>query len=145
MLAEVELGVGAGFGLFAVLSIIRVRSDLFTNSHLAYVFTALALALVTGFPGVHLALAGALAALLVLTVAVLELVTGGAGVAETCVVTLDSVHTDQVTLTAEIERRLGLGVRRVRLIDVDTVRETTQVEVLHVPGPRAPAAVWASR
>ena len=132
VLASVELGVGAGFGLFAVLSIIRLRSDLFTNSQLAYVFAALALALVTGFPGVPLPLAGALGAVLVITVVVLEALRGRAPQAETCVVTLDTVRTDPAALVADLERRLGLSVVSVRLLEVDAVRETTTVQVRHV-------------
>lgn len=146
VLAGVVLGVGAGFGLFAVLSIIRLRSDPFSNGQLAYVFTSLALALVTGFPGVPAALAAGLAAVLVTTVGVLEVLRGRSGHAETCIVTLDSVYTDQTALIGEVERRLGLAVTGVRILDVDTVRETTQIEVRHVPtGIRATGRVPAPR
>lgn len=143
VLASVELGVGAGFGLFAVLSIIRLRSDLFTQGQLAYVFSALALALVTGFPGVPLALAGTLAALVVTTVAVLELLRGRGAGTQTCTVVLDSVHAGTPALVAEVERRLGLSVVSVSVLDVDLVRETTRVEVRHT-GAAQPAPVEAA-
>ena len=38
--------MGVGFGLFAVLSIVRLRSEPFSNRELAYFFVALVLALV---------------------------------------------------------------------------------------------------
>ena len=144
VLASVELGVGAGFGLFAVLSIIRLRSDLFTQGQLAYVFSALALALVTGFPGVPLALAGTLAALVVSTVAVLEALRGSTGAVRSCTVVLDSVHASTTALVAELERQLGLSVVDVQVLDVDLVRETTRVQVRYLPAaeseqPVAPA------
>ena len=133
VLAQVELGVGAGFGLFAVLSIIRLRSDLFSQGQLAYVFSALALALVTGFPGVPLPLAGSLAGLVVLTVVLLEALRGRGNEVETCTVVVDAVHAGTATLTAELERRLGLQVVAVTVLDVDMVRETTKVLVRHRP------------
>ena len=134
VLASVELGVGAGFGLFAVLSIIRLRSDLFTQGQLAYVFSALSLALLTGFPGVPLALSTTLAVLVVTTVAALEALRGGDAAVRTCTVVLDTVHASTPALVAELRQRLGLAVTEVSVLEVDLVRETTTVEVRHRPG-----------
>ena len=41
-----EVSMGVGFGLFAVLSIVRLRSEPFSNRELAYFFVALVVALV---------------------------------------------------------------------------------------------------
>ena len=41
-----EVSMGVGFGLFAVLSIVRLRSEPFSNRELAYFFVAIVLALV---------------------------------------------------------------------------------------------------
>ena len=41
-----QLSIGVGFGLFAVLSIVRLRSEPFSNRELAYFFVALVIALV---------------------------------------------------------------------------------------------------
>ncbi len=41
-----QAGIGVGFGLFAILSIIRIRSDEFSNTELAYCFLAMVLAVV---------------------------------------------------------------------------------------------------
>ncbi|HTE61023.1 MAG TPA: DUF4956 domain-containing protein, partial [Solirubrobacteraceae bacterium] len=46
VIASGELSMGVGFGLFAVLSIVRLRSEPFSNRELAYFFVALVLALV---------------------------------------------------------------------------------------------------
>src|SRR3954454_3602437 len=43
-----HVGPGVGFGLFAMLSIVRLRSEPFSNPELAYFFSALVLALVNG-------------------------------------------------------------------------------------------------
>src|SRR3712207_1533212 len=46
VIAAGEVSMGVGFGLFAVLSIVRLRSEPFSNRELAYFFVALVLALV---------------------------------------------------------------------------------------------------
>lgn len=50
-----QIGVGAGLGLFGVLSIVRLRSEQYRNVEIGYFFVALAPALVNGLaPGVLL-------------------------------------------------------------------------------------------
>src|ERR1044071_10024351 len=48
VLLSAEVGLGLGFGLFGVLSIIRLRSDTVTQEEIAYYFVALALGLLGG-------------------------------------------------------------------------------------------------
>src|SRR3954447_8587811 len=43
-----HIGPAVGFGLFALLSIVRMRSEPFSNQELSYFFSALALALING-------------------------------------------------------------------------------------------------
>lgn len=73
-------------------------------------FSALALALVTGFPGVPLPLAAALAGLVVVTVALLEVLRGRGSEVQSCTVVVDAVHAGAAPLVAELERRLGMQV-----------------------------------
>ena len=48
VLADGSVGVGLGFGLFGILSIIRLRSDAITQEEIAYYFVALVLGLIAG-------------------------------------------------------------------------------------------------
>jgi len=61
VIAGGELSMGVGFGLFAVLSIVRLRSEPFSNRELAYFFVALVLALLCAIDLGSLAFAGVLA------------------------------------------------------------------------------------
>lgn len=132
VISGADLGLGAGFGLFAVLSIIRLRSELFSNTQLAYVFAVLALALATGIPGVPVAAGALLSLLIVGALAVVD--AGQAKGATSCsTVTLDKVHPDRTQLVAELEARLHLEVVDLKVLDVDLVRETTKVEVTSRP------------
>ncbi len=124
VITTADIGVGAGFGLFAVLSIIRLRSELFDNTQLAYVFSTLALALATGIPGVPVGTGALLSALVVATVAVVDAGRGRRPMTSVRV-TLDTVHSDRTALVRALEARLGLEVVDVTVLEVDLVRETT--------------------
>jgi hypothetical protein len=130
VITTTEFGIGAGFGLFAVLSIIRLRSALFVNLHLAFVFSCLALALVTGVPGVPVTLSAALAVLVVVATAAV-VVGERSRPTNSCTVTLDMARGDDAGLVSELERRLGVRIVDVSLVDVDFVRDTTTVKVRH--------------
>jgi len=138
MLASTSLDVGLGFGLFALLSIIRVRSDSVTQQEVAYYFVALVMGLVNGLRLPDLWIAVLLNAVLILVMYVVDhrrLVSG----AQRRIVTLDVVHADDVSLVADLERRLGGRVRRHVVTEVDYVRDVTVVDVRFT----APAAARA--
>src|SRR3954464_15426789 len=50
VISDKHVGPAIGFGLFAMLSIVRLRSEPFGNADLAYFFCALVLALANGLP-----------------------------------------------------------------------------------------------
>ncbi len=134
VLTGVEFSVGAGFGLFAVLSIIRLRSELFSSVQLAFVFATLSAALVTGAPGFALPYAAALTALVAAVTVLVGEMTVTAGTS-CCLATLDLVTGDEGSVKEELSRRLHLDVVGYTLMEIDTVRETMTVEVRHrVPG-----------
>jgi hypothetical protein len=72
VIAGGELSMGVGFGLFAVLSIVRLRSEPFSNRELAYFFVALVLALVCAIDLGNLAFAGMLAGVALLAAWVID-------------------------------------------------------------------------
>src|SRR4051794_36129495 len=63
---------GVGFGLFGVLSIIRLRSQPFTTAQIGYFFLILVLALVNGLSGRDLVLSATLSAALLVTVSLAD-------------------------------------------------------------------------
>lgn len=137
MLASTSLDVGLGFGLFALLSIIRVRSDSVTQQEVAYYFVALVMGLVNGLRLPDLWAAVLLNGVLILVMYVVDhrrLVSG----AQRRIVTLDLVHADDVSLVADLERRLGGQVRRHVVTEVDYVRDVTVVDV-RFTAPAEPA------
>ncbi len=129
-----HLGAAVGFGLFAMLSVVRLRSEPFGNADLAYFFCALVLALVNGLrlddPAVSFVLDG-------LVLLGLYLVDHPALYRRTARqrVTLDEVVTGDAALRAAIERRLGVEVVDVTVEETDYVREVTRVSIRYLQAP----------
>lgn len=134
------LNVGVGFGLFAVLSIVRLRSDEATQAEIGYTMVSLVLGLLNGLPGLPLEIK------LLFTI----LLVGTMYVADHPVVLppdrhlryrveLDQVLTDHQALRTELEHRLGVEVHRLTVQEIDYVRETMRVDVRATAGPGSAA------
>jgi Domain of unknown function (DUF4956) len=128
---------GVGFGLFGLLSLVRLRSAAFTLKDVAYTFVALVLALVNGLPERGLLLPAALDVVLLVAV---WLVDDSRRIQPSRVMrlTLDRVFGDLESVSAEVRRRLDVVPLSVVLEDVDFVRETTRVSVRYA----VPDAWW---
>jgi hypothetical protein len=133
---EMKVGVAFGFGLFAILSIIRLRSEPISPEEGAYYFIALVLGLINGMVFRNAPLARILDLGIVVVMLVLD--NGFIGVkARRQVVTLDTVYPDEGRLRRDLEARLGGKVKRLFVKETDYVRETTVVDVRYVPVTRS--------
>jgi hypothetical protein len=144
---------GIGFGLFGLLSLVRLRSAAFTLKDVAYTFVALVLALVNGLPERDLALALCLDVLLL---AAVWLVDESRTTTPTQIMrmTLDHAMINPAQVSAEVALRLGTEPVSVAVEDVDYVRDTTRVLVRYpvadadaappaTDGPDADSDEWA--
>lgn len=128
-------GLALGFGLFGVLSMIRLRSDTLQHEEVAYYFCTLVLGLVCGLPGLPLGVAAALAGLILAAVWGADHPRLLARTQRT-VVTLDAVAADPDQLAALLARRVGEPLKWT-VLEVDCVREVTVVDVRYrEPAPR---------
>ena len=134
---QMRLGVAFGFGLFAILSIIRLRSEPIAPEEGAYYFVALVLGLINGMQFHNAPLARLLDLGIVGVMVILDnrLVTPRA---RRQIVTLDTVYPDETHLRMDLEARLGGKVRRLFVKETDYVRDTTVVDVRYVPRTRIP-------
>ncbi|GHG72704.1 DUF4956 domain-containing protein [Streptomyces griseocarneus] len=130
-------GLALGFGLFGVLSIIRLRSDAVQHEEVAYYFTTLVLGLVCGLPHLAVGLAAALSAILLLVVYGADHPRLYAR-SRRSVITLDTVHADPAGLRADLARRLGEPLHWT-VMEIDYVRDLTVVDVRYrEPEPGTP-------
>ena len=136
-ISDQHVGPAVGFGLFAMLSVVRLRSEPFGNADLAYFFCALVLALANGLRLDDESLAVALDAVVLLG---LYLVDHPALYRRTARqrVTLDEVVTGDAAIRAALERLLGVEVVDVTVEETDFVREVTRVTVRYVQAPGRP-------
>ncbi|MDF5751862.1 DUF4956 domain-containing protein [Spongiactinospora sp. TRM90649] len=128
LLQAQRVDLAVGFGLFGVLSIIRLRSSEITQGEIAYYFVAIALGLVNGIASAW----PVTAVLLDATLLAVMYVADHPRLLERTrhqVVTLDCVHSDARSLRADLENRLRVAVLSCEVTQVDYVREVMVVDV----------------
>lgn len=122
-----NVGASVGFGLFAILSIIRLRSEPFRNIELGYFLAALVLGVLNGVGMPSLAFTAGFDVLIVLAAFVLDhprVIPAG----ERVRVTLDVVETDRTALRALLADRLGGTVIEFAVASVDYIRDSMEVD-----------------
>jgi hypothetical protein len=133
-----KISAGVAFGLFAILSIIRLRSEPYDNIEVAYFFGSLSLALINGFQQSKLGTVVILNALVLGTIFVVDHKTLRTKTVRRRKLTLDTVETDQETLKTMLSDRLGVEIVSISINEIDFVNGTTSVVVRHVADPTAP-------
>jgi uncharacterized protein DUF4956 len=127
-------GLALGLGLLGALSIIRLRSDELGFAEVAYFFSSLALALVNGIglgKPVHSA---AVSAVVVGAMYAMDHLEPHRKM-ERMSVELDEIYSDQTSLRAELERRIGAEIVGVSIRRIDYVRDTMLLGVDYLPKP----------
>ena len=131
-----KLPAGVGFGLFGVLSIIRLRSQPFTTAQIGYFFLVLVLALVNGLSGRDLVLSAVLSAALLATVYLADHPAMHPTVHTTRLV-LDRAFGDSADLRTAVGRRIEGTLVDIRITEVDEIRDRPRHRALP-PSRRRP-------
>ncbi|MEV8125423.1 DUF4956 domain-containing protein [Streptomyces sp. NPDC085944] len=119
---------GVGFGLFGILSLVRLRSAAFTVRDVAYAFIALVMALSNGLPQRETWMIIGIDVLLLVTVLLVD-DPASYQPTRTMKITLDRVYRDTADLHTDLTARLGSEPLAVETDEIDYVRETTRVSV----------------
>ncbi|MFN8519570.1 MAG: DUF4956 domain-containing protein [Chloroflexota bacterium] len=127
-LASTDLSMGIGFGLFAVLSIIRLRSSEVDQQEVAYYFAALSLGLLGGVTFTPEWIGPVLMVTVLLGMFLIDHPRLFARY-RVATLTLDRAWTDEPALIAHLEQLLNASVKQVKVRRVDLVEATTNVEV----------------
>lgn len=130
LITKTQLGIGASFGLFALLSIIRLRNEEFSNLEIGYFFGCLTLAIINGLGGQHYYLVGAMDAAIVFGMGILDHPSLLKGVMHSKV-SLDAVYTDDDELTQALSILLNAKILHYSVTKVDNVRDITNVSVVY--------------
>ena len=126
--SEAQLGIGAGFGLFALLGIIRLRNEEFSNYEIGYFFGCLTLAIINALVKDAYFLLIFMNAAVVVSMAVLDHPSVLKGVQHS-IVKLDAVYKHEIDIIQVLEKLLKAKVLNFAVIEIDSVRDMTTVSV----------------
>jgi hypothetical protein len=134
VLSGVEMTMGAAFGLFAVFSLVRYRTEGLSARDMTYLFLVIALGLLVAIAPGGVAASALIATLIVAMTFALEAgVLAPRELAQT--VTYDRVSLVHARardeLLTDLRQRLGLDVRRVDVLSVDFVRDCAELMIYH--------------
>ena len=128
--ASTVLNVGVGFGLFAVLSIVRLRSDESTQAEIGFTMVSLVIGLMMGLPSLTTEVKVVFSGLLLATMYIFDhprlLVHQQY---QRLRIELDRIVTDEAELRRLVEERVGGRVRQLVVQEIDFVRETMLLDV----------------
>lgn len=133
-MATTDLSLGFGLGIFAVLSIIRLRSAEMDHVEIAYYFTAIALGLLGGFPAISTSVS------LTLMVVLLAIIALGDhpslfGRNRSHTLVLDRAVPDEHMAKALASQMLGARVDRLIMRKIDFVQDVTVCDVRYTVRP----------
>lgn len=136
LLANAGLGVGVGFGLFAIFSILRYRTDTIATREMTYLFVLIALAVINSILISHYELAKILICntLMVGILLVLEK-EWGFSFEEMREITYDKIELAtqgrREQLLADLKERTGLPIHRIVIGRSDFIRDTVELQVFY--------------
>jgi hypothetical protein len=125
-----DFPAGVGFGLFGLLSLVRLRSTAFTLKDVAYTFVALVLALVNGLPATDPVTIAVIDVLLLLGLWITD-ETRSRPATRVMRVTLDRACVDPTTVRTLLVDQLPGRIVSLAIDEVDHVRDITRVSVRH--------------
>ncbi|HJR89961.1 MAG TPA: DUF4956 domain-containing protein [Aeromicrobium sp.] len=131
---KAPLSAGVGFGLFALLSMLRLRSAAFTIKDVAFTFLVLITGLVNSLPtsswglliGVNLS---------ILLVVLITDTHRESKTTRVMNVSLKEAFSDPALIRPAVEEKLGMAVESVVVKEVNFVKGITEVKVEYQPDP----------
>jgi hypothetical protein len=127
--ATTTISVGFGIGLFALLSVIRLRSTTISQEEIGYYFVALVIGLVNGLSAGERWSVTITLNIVLLAVMFVADHPRMLRHAERHLVVLKGVPRSLDTLRGELGERLGYEVTRLRVLEIDYANKRTHVDV----------------
>lgn len=135
MLNKVEMSTGAAFGLFAVFSILRYRTEGISAKDMTYLFLSIAIGLLTAVSKGTWAEQGLICLAIILLTFILE---GNVIFKKESSKTIlyDNVQfihsASEKELIADITKRTGLNIRRIEISEIDFLKDACRVTVYYI-------------
>jgi hypothetical protein len=135
-MTSIELGIGVGFGLFAIFSILRYRTDAMPIREMTYLFIIVALPVMNSAGGSAAIWPQLIAAnaIILAVMLILEKEWGFRYEASKQIVyeKIELVRPDRrAELQTDLEKRTGLKIKRIAVGKLDFVRDTANVKIYY--------------
>lgn len=139
LLTRLEVGIGVGFGLFALFSILRYRTDTLPIREMTYLFVLMALPVLNSVLASQQAFAQLfISNITVIGVTVFLEYARAIPYFEREVIRYDNaalcVPARHAELLADLHERTGLDIRRVVVLKRDFLQDAAQLAIYHRPG-----------
>lgn len=131
---KTPLSAGIGFGLFALLSMLRLRSAAFTIKDVAFTFLILITGLVNSLPATSWGLLISVNLAILLVVLITD-THRESKTTRVMAVSLKQVFDDPAMIRPAVETKLGMTVESVVVKEVNFVKGITEVKVEYQPDP----------
>jgi lysylphosphatidylglycerol synthetase-like protein (DUF2156 family) len=135
MLNKVEMTTGAAFGLFAVFSILRYRTDGISTKDMTYLFLSIAIGLLTSVSKGSLVEIAAIDFMILILTYLLE----NNFIVQrelTKVIQYDNINfikpEQNNELIAKLKERTGLDIKRIVINDIDFIKESCAITVYYI-------------
>lgn len=132
LMQAVEMSMGVAFGLFAVFSMLRYRTDPLSVREMTYLFTVIVMALTCAVANISYLALQMLLVVIILLAAISETQFFAPGIHEKIIAwdRIDKIHPDHHDdLVAEIHERTGMKVVKVELGKIDFLNDSVQLLV----------------
>ena len=135
-LASVEISIGFAFGLFAIFSMLRYRTESINVKEMTYLFLVIAMSLLSGISATDQLELGLLLGLICLLAHVTETSLLLPKLDE-CLVEYERIENivpaRREELLADLRERLGEDVRTIEIESVDFLRDTATLKIQFAP------------
>lgn len=134
VLSSIEFGVGAGFGLFAILALFTLRSEQITKTEITYFFGSVAIAVICSVQGISIPFIAIIIALILIGAFIIDHPRVLHSV-HSIKVTLDKIDThalsDPNAMREDLSKRLNVRVMSYQITALDYINDMARINVYY--------------
>ena len=137
LMSSVNLGVGFGFGLFALFSILRYRTTTLAVKEMTYLFAVITIAVINAVVTDQISIAELLFTNLAIVVLIYYFDVywkDGVKVQSIVYEKIENIHpNNREALIKDLNTRTGLDIMKVELSNINFMNDTVKVKIFYMP------------
>ncbi|MGB1206499.1 MAG: DUF4956 domain-containing protein [Chitinophagales bacterium] len=137
LMSSVNLGVGFGFGLFALFSILRYRTSTLAVKEMTYLFAVITIAVINAVVTDQISIAELLFTNLTIGIVIYYFDIywkDGVKVQSIIYEKIENIHpTKREALISDLKERTGLNIMKVELSNINFMNDTVKAKIFYMP------------